>query len=710
MFRPNLRARYGRLAVLLLLTGIVFALSLVPKLRMGLSIVRSKVTGSLPDVGWMDLYRMVRPGTHFNLPELAKTPNPYAAIRNPYHSRADISAGAELFRSHCATCHGPDGSGGPGGPALHRRQMVQGSSDWALFRTVSLGIRGTAMPASDLPWLDRWQLVGYMRSLTLRSELRLDSGAVPNVRARPLPYETIRAADQNLESWLTYSGSYDSHRFSPNSQITPANAASLRLLWMRQYNTPEPSIETSPLVVDGYMFVTIPPNRVEALDAKTGNLIWAYDRDLPEHLSLCCGYVNRGLAAIGSTLFLGTLDAHLVALEMTTGEVSWDVEIADYKTGYSITGAPLALKNMIVTGVAGGEFGIRGFVTARDAATGKEIWRFNTIPGPGQPGAETWDGNSARTGGGPTWLTGSFDPDSDLIYWPTGNPSPNFNDKGRAGDNLYTNSIVALDADEGILRWYFQFTPHDVFDWDATEIPVLLDGTVTGKRRRLLAQANRNGFFYLLDAATGKFLLAKPFAKQTWAYGIDSHGRPEPNPAAHPTDQGTTVYPGVGGATNWESPSFSPVTGLMYVPVLDWGGIFYKRHDEYRAGKLFEGGSFQFFDNASSQGAVRALNPLTGEVQWEYHNSATNIGGLLSTGGGVVFGSQNEIFFALDAKTGHELWRVSTGGRTVAAPITFLCQGRQMVTIAAGHDILTFSLQQDAMAPGQGGRYLAKPQ
>lgn len=690
MFNLNSRSRYALVVVVLLLFAVAMALRAVPHVRAGLAIVRFKATGSLPDVEWMDLFRMARPGTHFNLPGLAETPNPYAEIRDPYTLPADIAAGSVLFRSRCAVCHGSNGSGGAGGPALQHRQMVQGGSDWALFRTISFGIRGTAMPSSALPWLEKWRLVAYVRSLMLQTDLAGDSTSV--LSAKPVGYEDIRTADRNSDSWFTYSGSYDGHRFSPNRQITPANASGLRLLWMRQYNTPEPSIETSPLVVGGYMFVTLPPNRVEALDAKTGNLIWAYDRVLPEHLSLCCGYVNRGLAVLGSTLFLGTLDAHLVALDMYTGRVSWDVEIADYKTGYSITGAPLTLKNLVITGVAGGEFGIRGFVDARDAQTGKEVWRFETIPQPGQPGAGTWEGNAWKIGGGPTWLTGSFDPETNLIYWPTGNPSPNFSGGTRAGDNLYTNSVVALDADHGTLRWYFQFSPHDVFDWDATETLVLLNENVGGKRQHLLAQANRNGFFYLMDAETGLFRLATPFAKETWTEGIDSHGRPVVSPAAHPTEKGTSIYPGVGGATNWQSPSYSPVTGLMYVPVLDWGGIFYEGHDEYHPGEIFLGGSFQFFPNESSQGAVRALNPMTGEVQWEYRNSATNIGGLLSTGGGVVFGSQDQNFFALDAKTGRELWRVNTGGRTVAAPITFLYQGRQMVTIAAGHDILTFGL------------------
>jgi len=689
MVNTKARSRYAWTAVILLFLGLALILGSIPNIRLGLAIVRSKATGHLADVEWTDLYTMVRSDEHFNLSELAKTENAYASISNPYYSTADLLAGDKLFRSRCATCHGPAGSGGPGGPSLQRRQMVRGSSDWALFRTLSLGIPGTAMPASNLPWLDRWRLAAYVRSLQTGGP---NSEAAAQMRAQPVNYEAIRTADRNLNAWSTYSGSYDGHRFSPNSQITSANVSGLRLLWMRQYNTSDRSIETTPLVVDGYMFVTTPPNRVEALDAKNGILVWAYDRTLPEHLPLCCGYANRGLAVLGSTLYLGTLDAHLVALDISTGRVLWDVEIADYKNGYSITGAPLALKNLVVTGVAGGEFGIRGFIDARDAETGKEVWRFETIPQPGQPGADTWEGNSARTGGGPTWLTGSFDPDTNLIYWPTGNPSPNYEGDARRGDNLYTNSVVALDADHGTLQWYFQFSPHDVFDWDATEIVMLLDESVAGKRQRLLAQANRNGFFYLLDAETGNFLLAKPFATQTWADGIDSHGRPEVNPAAHPTEKGTSLYPGVGGATSWESPSYSPLTGLVYVPVLDWGGIFYTQHGEYQAGEEFLGGSFQFFDNATSRGAVRALNPLTGEVKWEYRNSVTNIGGLLSTAGGVVFGGQNDHFFALDAKSGRELWLVRTGGRIVAAPITFLCDGKQLVTIAAGHDILTFGL------------------
>jgi len=690
---PNIKMRSLWIALGVLLVSGLLAIRVSSKLRMGLTIVWEKGTGSIPDVGWTDLFTMIRSGEHFNLPALAAAPNPYAAIRNPYVTAADLAAGKEAFRSHCESCHGSDGLGGPGGPSLRHRQMTHGSSDWALFRTISLGVRGTAMPASNLPWLDRWRLSAYVKSLMLRQDLPGDSASESKViDLAPVAYGDIPSKGPASGHWLTYSGSYNGHRFSTLNQITSANAGSLRLLWMRQYDTLEPAIETTPLVIGDSMFVTIPPNRVEALSAKTGSLIWSYERQLPDRLSLCCGFVNRGLAVLGHTLFLGTLDAHLVALDFNTGAVQWDVQIADYKQGYSITGAPLVFKNLVVTGVAGGEFGIRGFIQARDAATGKEVWKFDTVPQAGQPGSETWSGNSRQTGGCSTWITGSFDPETNLLYWPVGNPSPNFEGQVREGENLYSNSVVALNADNGALKWHFQFTPHDVFDWDATEILVLFDQDVKGKRQRFLAQANRNGFYYLLDRESGHFLLAKPFSRQTWAKGIDRTGRPQIDPSSLPTERGTLVYPGVGGAANWESPSYSPQTGLIYVPSLDWGGIFYKGHSKYQAGDLFLGGSWEYSNASNPQGAIRALDALTGEQKWEFRNPAFHVGGLLSTSGQVLFGSQQFTFYVLDARTGKQLWLVNTSSRIVAAPITFLSDGKQVVTIAAGHDILTFGL------------------
>lgn len=691
---PRLRGVFRFIGIvfvlLLLLAGSLFGL--VPKARIALKIAVLKATGSLRDVSWKELARLARPG-HFNLPDLATNPNPYAVIQNPYRFASDISAGSDIFQAHCVACHGAGGSGGPGGPALLHRTMMHGSSDWALYRTITYGLPDTAMRPNDLPWHDTWQLVAYVNSLMMRGEQAIQAAPDSEIRnLKPVPYEDIRRASQIQDEWLTYSGSYDGNRFSSIGQITPSNASSLRLLWMRQYDLSEPSMETTPLVVQGFMFVTINGDRVDALNAKTGELIWSYQRNLPTHILVGDGYQCRGLAVLGDSLFLGTLDAHLVALDIKTGDVRWDVEIADHNSGYSITSAPLAVKNLVITGVAGGEFGIRGFVDARDAATGKEVWKFNTIPQPGQPGSDTWEGDAWKTGGAPTWLTGSFDPETNTVYWPVGNPGPDFNGQVRKGDNLYSNSVLALDADHGTLRWHFQFMPHDVFDWDSTEILVLFDKTEGGNRRRYLAQANRNGFYYLLDRDTGHYILARPFAQQTWAEGIDNNGRPIRNPEARPTERGTAVYPGVGGATNWESPSYSPQTGYFYVNALEWGGTFYEGPAEYEAGKEFFGGSFQYFTGVTGLGAVRALNPMTGDQIWEYHNPAYHMGGLLSTGGGVLFGSQMGIFFALDAKTGHELWRVKTSGRIVAAPITFLDDGKQVVTIAAAHDILTFGL------------------
>ena len=671
--------------------GSVVALRFVPQFRWRVRIVRLKAAGALPDITWKELFHLNRSGDPFNLKELVRTPSPYLVIKNPFVSAEDVSTGEKIFHSNCTLCHGANGVGGPAGPALKQHQMRKGSGDWAIFKTISNGIAGTSMPPSALPENDRWRLVAYVKSLAQGAVAPLETSPTSRIASvGSVRYEDILAAGQDPHRWLTYSGSYDGHRFSPNDQINKTNASSLHLQWMHQYTTSEVAIETSPLIVDGFMFVTVPPNRVEALDAKTGALIWHYDRELPQRMSLCCGYVNRGLAVLGNMLFLGTLDGHLVALDIRTGAVVWDVEIADYKAGYSITSAPLALKNMVVTGVAGGEFGIRGFVSARDADTGKEIWRFDTIPQPGQPGAETWPADALKTGGGPTWLTGTFDPGLNLVYWPTGNPSPDHNGNTREGDNLYTNSVVALEADRGNLRWYFQFTPHDLFDWDATEILISFDKIVAGKHERFLAQANRNAFYYVLDRENGDFRTARPFTKQTWANEIDSHGRPVLNPAAIPTPLGSAVYPA--SATVWISPSYSPLTGLMYVPVTEGGGILYLRTAEYPPTEKLMGGYFQSFTNPPPEVAVRALDASTGEVRWEYRKSANNVGGLLSTKGSVVFGSVGQFFLALDANTGRELWRIDTGGLIKAAPVTYSIGGRQFVTIAAGHDLLTFGL------------------
>ncbi|MGH9592867.1 MAG: pyrroloquinoline quinone-dependent dehydrogenase, partial [Bryobacteraceae bacterium] len=353
-------------------------------------------------------------------------------------------------------------------------------------------------------------------------------------------------------------------RYSTLDQIDTSNARNLSAQWVFQ-SASLGQFETTPLAIDGVLYGTGQDNRAFALDARTGRPIWRYQRNLPDKIQACCGMVNRGFAALGDKLFMATLDAHVIALDRKTGNVIWDVAAADYRQAYVFTVAPLVVKDKIIVGIAGGEYGISGFIDAYSAQTGKRVWRFNTVPAPGQPGHETWAGDSWKTGGAPAWLTGSYDPDLNLIYWPTGNPSPSDYGAERGGDNLYSNCMLALDADTGKLKWHFQFTPHDLHDYDATQIPVLLDADWQGKPRKLLIQANRNGFLYVLDRADGSFLSAKPYANVTWATRIGSDGRPEVAPGSEPTLEGVRVCPGALGATNWFSPSYDPQTKLLYV-------------------------------------------------------------------------------------------------------------------------------------------------
>lgn len=491
-------------------------------------------------------------------------------------------------------------------------------------------------------------------------------------------------------NWLTYSGGYASHRFSRLDEITKANVSGLRLHWVYQLRTTE-KVETSPLAVDGILYVTRPPNDVVALDAATGRPFWSYRRTLPEPINVCCGRVNRGLAILGDRLFMGTVDGHLVALDARTGNVLWDVEVADRRTGHALTAAPLAVQDKIITGVAGGEYGIRGFLDAYDPETGRRLWRFWTVPGPGEPGHDTWSGDSWKTGGAPTWLTGSYDPELNLLYWGTGNPSPDWNGDVRLGDNLYSSSVIALDADTGKLRWHFQFTPHDVHDWDAVQIPVLVDDEWQGRKRRLMYFANRNCFFYVLDRETGEFLLGKPFAKQTWAQDLDAKGRPIRVPGMEPSAKGTLVWPGVQGGTNWYSPSYSPQTGLFYFSAWEYASIYYKGDAPYSPGNRFLGSAPQGVPDEPGAGAIRALDPKTGRRRWEFALTSTPQSGILTTAGGLLFaGDADGYFFALDDATGKELWRIGTGGLIVAAPVTYTANGRQLVTIASGGAIFTF--------------------
>jgi len=510
----------------------------------------------------------------------------------------------------------------------------------------------------------------------------------------PVGYDRLVNADSEPGNWLMYSGQYNGQRYSRLDQVHRQNAARLRLKWVYQLRTLDRA-ETTPLVVDGIMYVTESPSTVIALDARTGRQFWRYEHEVPDGVPYCCGRNNRGVAILGDRLFMSTLDAHLVALDAKTGNVIWNIEVIDHAAGYSKTAAPLVVKNLVVTGIAGGDYGIRGFIDAYDAETGDRVWRFYTIPAAGEPGNDTWEGDSWKTGGAATWVTGSFDPELNLVYWGTGNPGPDFNGEDREGDNLYSNCVLALDADTGELKWYFQFTPHDVWDWDAAQIPVLADMVFDGQQRKLMLWANRNAFFYVLDRVTGEFLLARSFAKQTWAERIDANGRPIFRPDIMPSAEGTLVAPPVEDAANWWSTSYSPNTGLLYLMTHDAEELFFVRDDEYVAGELYEGGSWQAiqpFDKYVA--AVRAIVPQTGELKWEYRVQPRGRTGLLSTAGDLVFGGTVDgYFFALDAGTGEDLWHMAIGGRVQAAPITYLADGDQYVTIAAGNDIFTFGLE-----------------
>ena len=391
------------------------------------------------------------------------------------------------------------------------------------------------------------------------------------------------------------------------------------------------------------------------------------------------------------------MDAHLVALNAQTGELLWDVKVADPRDGIAITSPPLAIRDRVIVGVAGGEFGIRGFLDAYSAKTGERLWRFYTVPAPGEPGHETWgQGDAWRRGGAPTWLTGSYDPSLDLVYWGVGNPGPDFLGAVRPGANLYSNSVVALEAATGRLRWHFQFTPHDEHDWDAAQIPVLADAPFNGKPRKLMYWANRNGFYYVLDRETGQFLHAGAFSEQTWALGIDSAGVPIEAPGRRPTTEGTITSPAVHGATNWWSPSYDPGSGTMYVPTMGGSGFFTKGAPVVSPDGSFRGSNGSDESDQPLWTAVRALDASSGALRWEYrfprHSPIPIMGGLLSTDGGLVFASDLTRFVGLDARTGRELWHFGVGADINAAPISFLSEGRQQVTLAAGRAILTFSL------------------
>jgi alcohol dehydrogenase (cytochrome c) len=467
-------------------------------------------------------------------------------------------------------------------------------------------------------------------------------------------------------------------------------------------------VEATSLVVDGVLYTTQAPNDVVAIDAVTGRVLWIYRYAPSKDARPCCGRVNRGLAILGDTLYMGTIDAHLLALDAKTGVPLWNITVANAASGYAITHAPLIVKDKVIIGTAGGEYGIRGFIAAFDAKTGKEAWRFYTVPGKGEPGNETWGGDSWKTGGGSVWMTGSYDPRLNLTYWGVGNPGPDWNGDARPGDNLYTDSVVALDPDTGKLKWYYQFSPHDEFDFDAVQVPVLADMQWKGAPRKVMMWANRNGLFYVIDRTTGQFLLGKPFVEVNWMNGFDEKGRPMRVPGKVPTPEGTVILPGNQGGTNWYSPSFSPRTGLFYIPSwTNYSSVYVKQPVEYSEGRLFAGampqspvpmvksGPVNLKTDTEGTGAVRAIDPKTGDRKWEFKMSDVTDSGILTTASNLLFvGGREGYFFALDAANGSMLWKANTGGQVSSGPMTYSVGGRQYVTVAAGNALYAYALRQ----------------
>ena len=505
-------------------------------------------------------------------------------------------------------------------------------------------------------------------------------------------FARLNNAGAEPQNWLSYWGDLRGTHYSGLKQITPTNVASLKSVWTAQLGGT--TVETTPIVVDGMMFVTGPLNNVTALDAATGQVIWKYTRRLPQVASNCTVMTNRGLAVLGDRIYLATLDMHLIAFDAKSGNIIWDVEQDDYRKGFSNTHAPLAIDGKIIVGVTAGECALTGYVDAFDAATGKKLWRTFTTPQKGDPNRKTWEPESgADFGGAPTWMTGTYDSDTKTLFWTTGNPGPDYDGSVRVGDNLYSCSVVALNPETGKMKWWFQFTPHDVHDWDANETPMLIDGVIKGKKRKLLVTAQRNAFYYVLDRETGEFINGQAFAKQTWAKGLDSKGRPIVLPNTTPTPQGNYVCPDAAGAANWGSPSYDPATGFFLVSVREACATYTSVTKSPVPGQGFTGGG-QEIDANGTPGSVRALDALTGAVKWNFPlQIGTSSTGVMATAGGVVFASSNDgNLIALDNRTGKYLWHYYTGARIVASPMAYAVKGKQYVAIASQSAIMVFAL------------------
>jgi len=546
-----------------------------------------------------------------------------------------------------------------------------------------------------------------MRRVIVTSAALLAIGV--SVIAQDVTFDRIMHPEKEPQNWLSYSGTVFNQRYSALTQITPANVKNLELQWIWQARSLE-KFEATALAVDGVLYtVQGPPQQgtyqVVALDGVTGRPFWTTEYRPGADAGPCCGRVSRGLAILGDTLYLGTIDAHLLAIDAKTGRVLWNVEAAKAIDKFSITHAPLVLKDKIIVGVAGGDRGIRAFIAAFDAKNGKELWRFHTIPGPGEPGNDSWSGDSWKTGGAAVWNSGAYDAEANLVYFGTGNPWPDRDGSVRLGDNLYSDSVIALDPDTGKLKWHYQFTPHDMMDYDSTQVPILADLQWQGRPRKVMLWANRNGVAYVLDRVSGEFLLGKPFVHVNWIDGFDKSGRPQRVPGKLPTPEGELIMPTVLGATNWAPASFSPRTGLFYVSVWENTGTIATsgggRGGPQRTVAGTGGtpmGQSTLTPNTKKEdegyGAVRAFDPHTLDKRWEFKMNDITWAGVLTTASDLVFsGGKEGYFFALDARSGDLLWKVALGGQINSGAMTYSVNGKQYITVTAGNALFAFALR-----------------
>lgn len=504
---------------------------------------------------------------------------------------------------------------------------------------------------------------------------------------KPVDKARLEKGTQDTSGWYHYGGNAENWRYSPLQNINKDNVGKLTAAWIFQTGVPG-QMTNSPIIADGVLYVTSVYNHAWALDARSGDPMWHYQHPLPGDLRLCCGPANRGVAIHGELIYMATLDAQLVALNRADGSVAWQVDIGDHKVGYSATGAPLVVGDMVITGVGGGEYGAPGYVDAYDARTGKRLWRRLTIPAKGEPGNETWAGESWKTGGGPTWATGSYDPELNLILWPTGNPAPDWDGDARLGDNLYTNSVIALKPDNGGIVWHFQFTPHDVWDFDATNGLIVADLDLENGKRRVVLQANRNGYAYMVDAKTGEFLRGTQYVDNlNWSKGLDANGRPMVDEKYLPMKGGNPNWscPGVAGGHN-ASFTYAFNGRHMFVPSIESCTKPEISPSEFEQGEPYWGGGPGITQaEEGAYGNLVAIDATTGAISWRYKDKYPFFGGALATAGGLVFsGNQEGYALALDAENGKLLWKFQTGSAIRGQPVTWQMDGRQYVAIGSG--------------------------